>query len=157
MNRFKRILVPTDFSPESSSTIRYAAHLAKMQNAKLTILHVPPTTTLIYPYYELPIDTSRIDREVEEDAKKRLSRLARQLSRSGAPTDLVLRCGFTHDVICEVAREIHASIIVMATHGRKGIGHALLGSVTERVLHDSPCPVLVVRPPQPVIHARKAA
>jgi nucleotide-binding universal stress UspA family protein len=62
-------------------------------------------------------------------------------------TELVLRGGITHEVICEVAKQVGASVIVMATHGRKGLGHLMLGSVTERVLRDAPCPVLVVKPP----------
>jgi len=60
---------------------------------------------------------------------------------------IVVRRGVTHDAICNVAREVGASVIVMATHGRKGLGHLVLGSVTERVLRDAPCPVLVIKPP----------
>jgi nucleotide-binding universal stress UspA family protein len=51
-------------------------------------------------------------------------------------------------VICETAEELGASVIVIATHGRKGLGHLVLGSVVERVLREAPCPVLVVKPPK---------
>jgi universal stress protein A len=70
---------------------------------------------------------------------------------------VVIRAGVTHEVVCKVAEEAGANLIVMATHGRRGLGHVILGSVTERVLRDAPCPVLVVRPPAPPTKKAKAA
>ena len=56
-----------------------------------------------------------------------------------------------------LAEEMGAGLIVMSTHGRRGVGHIVLGSVTERVLREAPCPVLVVRPPVRAVQKKKAA
>lgn len=157
MKRFKQILVATDLSSESLSTVRYAAHLAKAQGARLTIVHAPQITALLFPYYDLPIDLMALDTEIEETARKKLEAWAKRYIKAGIPTRVVVRRGTAHEVICAVAAEMDASVIVMATHGRKGLGHVMLGSVAERVLREAPCPVLVVRPPAPVIEAKKAA
>lgn len=157
MKRFKQILVATDLSSESLSTARYAAHLAKAQNAALTIVHVPQITALLFPYYDLPIDLAGLDTELEATARKKLDAFAKRFVKEGVRTRVVVRRGTAHEIICAVATEIGASVIVMATHGRKGFGHVLLGSVTENVLREAPCPVLVVRPPAPAIQAKQAA
>ena len=60
--------------------------------------------------------------------------------------ELLVRSGHASDTICKVALEWNANLIVMATHGRKGLGHFALGSVTEQVLRNAPCPVLTVNP-----------
>ena len=148
MKRFKHILATTDLSPESFSAVSYAAHLAEGQAAKLTILHVTHSTSLVYSDFSLPIDMLDIDAAIEDAARDQLEIWAKRHVKHIKRIDLVVRGGITHEVVCEVAAEVGATIIVMATHGRKGIGHLVLGSVTERVLRDAPCPVLVVKPPK---------
>lgn len=154
MKKFKHILATTDLSPESFSAVQYAAHLALAQGAKMTILHVPQTTTLLFTDFSPPVDLLALDREIEAAAREKLEGwVQRHVKRT--PVRVVVRSGVTHEVVCRVAADVGASLIVMATHGRKGIGHAILGSVTERVLREAPCPVLVVRPPAPA--AKKKA
>ncbi len=151
MKRFKHILAPTDLSPESLSTVSFAAHLAKAQGAKLTVLHVPHSLPVAYTDLAPPVTMVDIDRAIEKAATAQLERwAARHLRKIPRVTTLVRR-GDTDAVICQVAAQVGASVIVMATHGRKGLGHVVLGSVTERVLRDAPCPVLVVRPPKPTV------
>ena len=65
--------------------------------------------------------------------------------------------GDARDVICQTAKEVHADLIVMGTHGRRGVTRALLGSVTENVVRQAPCPVLTVRPHTTHIHDEAAA
>ncbi|HYC57205.1 MAG TPA: universal stress protein [Candidatus Binatia bacterium] len=149
MKRFKHILAPTDLSPESFAAVQYAAHLAQAQGSKLTILHVAQVTTLLFTDFSPPIDLLALDKEIESAARQKLEGwIARHLKADVKPK-VLLRSGVTHDVINETAAALEASLVVMATHGRRGLGHALLGSVTERVLREAPCPVLVVRPPVP--------
>lgn len=148
MKRFKHILTTTDLSPESFAAVSYAAHLAKSDGAKLTVVHVPHSTSLAYTDFVPPIDMMNIDTAIEDAAREELNGWAARHLRGVPKLDVVLRSGITHETICEVAKEVGASVIVIATHGRKGLGHLVLGSVTERVLRDAPCPVLVVKPPE---------
>lgn len=157
MKRFKHILATTDLSPESFSAVQYAAHLAEGQGAKLTILHVPQTTTLLFTDFAPPVDLMSLDRSIETAARETLEGWVHRHVKSKAVSKIIIRPGVTHEVICKAAVDVGASLIVMATHGRRGIGHVILGSVTERVLRDAPCPVLVVRPPAPVVKKASAA
>lgn len=156
MKRFKHILATTDLSPESFAAVQYAAHLAEGQAAKLTILHVPQTTTLLFTDFAPPVDLLSLDRTIEAAARETLESWVRRHVKSKSGVRVVIRSGVTHEVICKTAADAGASLIVMATHGRKGIGHVILGSVTERVLREAPCPVLVVRPPSPEPKKSKA-
>jgi nucleotide-binding universal stress UspA family protein len=148
MKRFKHIVTTTDLSPESFAAVSYAGHLAKSEGAKLTVVHVPHSTSLAYTDFVPPIDMMNIDTAIEDAARAELESWCRTHLRTVPRLAIILRGGVTHEVICDVAAEVGASVIVMATHGRKGLGHIVLGSVTERVLRDAPCPVLVVKPPQ---------
>lgn len=149
MKRFKHILATTDLSPESFAAVQYAAHLAEGQGAKLTVLHVPQTTTLLFTDFAPPVDLLSLDRSIEVAARETLEGWVGRHIKGKIPVRVVIRAGITHEVVCKAAEEAGASLIVMATHGRRGIGHVILGSVTERVLRQAPCPVLVVRPPTP--------
>lgn len=151
MKRFKHILATTDLSPESFAAVQYAAHLAEGQAAKLTILHVPQTTTLLFTDFAPPVDLLSLDRTIEAAARETLEGWVARHVKSKSGARVVIHGGTTHEVICKVAADAGANLIVMATHGRRGIGHVILGSVTERVLRDAPCPVLVVRPPTPAV------
>lgn len=156
MKRFKQILATTDLSPESFAAVQYAAHLAEGQGAKLTILHVPQTTTLLFTDFAPPVDLLSLDRTIEAAARETLEAWVRRHVKSKSGVRVVIRAGVTHEVVCKVAAEAGANLVVMATHGRRGIGHVILGSVTERVLREAPCPVLVVRPPTPTSKKEKA-
>ena len=156
MKRFKHILASTDLSPESFAAVQYAAHLAEGQGAKLTILHVPQTTTLLFTDFAPPVDLLSLDRSIETAARETLEGWVRRHMKARTQPRIVIRAGITHEVVCKAAEEAGASLIVMATHGRRGIGHVILGSVTERVLREAPCPVLVVRPPLPSAARTKA-
>jgi universal stress protein A len=149
VKHFKHILATTDLSPESFSAVSYAAHLAKAQGAKLTILHVAHSTSLVFTDFTPPIDMVNIDAAIEQAAREQLDEWVAHHLRNVPKVDVMVRRGITHEEICSVAADLDASIIAIATHGRKGIEHLFLGSVAERVLRDAPCPVLVIKPPAP--------
>ncbi|MFN2425347.1 MAG: universal stress protein [Candidatus Binatia bacterium] len=155
MKRFKHILAATDLSPESFSAVQYAAHLAEGQAAKLTVLHVPQTTTLLFTDFAPPVDLLSLDRTIEKAARDTLESWVGRHVKSKSGVRVVIRSGVTHEVICKAAADAGANLIVMSTHGRKGVGRVILGSVTERVLREAPCPVLVVRPPAPAARKTK--
>lgn len=157
MKRFKHILAATDLSSESMSAVQYAAHLAQAQAARLTVLHVAHSLSLAYAEFVPPVSMADIDLAIENSAREELERWAKQHLRKIPRVDTQVRRGITHEVISDVAAEIGASVIVVATHGRKGIGHLVLGSVAEQVIRHAPCPVLVVKPAIPERKKRSAA
>ena len=144
MIELERILVPTDFSDHSKQAINYACELAKRFGAELHLLHVvqPLTTHVSYgapiPDAELhpPEQPAREELEaIAEPGLEHVSRVERSI-RTGPPFLEIVRC----------AKEKDADLIVIGTHGRTGVAHALIGSVAEKVVRKSPCPVLTVRP-----------
>ncbi|HEY2774336.1 MAG TPA: universal stress protein [Candidatus Binatia bacterium] len=159
MKRFKQILATTDLSPESFAAVQYAAHLAEGQGARLTVLHVPQTTTLLFTDFAPPVDLLSLDRTIADAGREALEGWVSRHLKGRVKPRILIRSGVTHEIVCKTASEVDASLIVMATHGRRGLGHVILGSVTERVLREAPCPVLVVRPPtpDPKKKAKKAA
>jgi nucleotide-binding universal stress UspA family protein len=160
MKRFSRILATTDLTPESLSAVSYAAHLARANDARLLVLTVPVSTAAVYAEFLPPIDIVGIDDAVEAAAREHLEKWARSNLGDQTGVTLQVRSGHASDTICKVAMEWNASLIVMATHGRKGLGHFALGSVTEQVLRDAPCPVLTVNPwarKREVVESRSAS
>ncbi len=145
MKRFEHILATTDLAPESWSAVQYAAHLAKLDGSELTVLHVPHSVALVYSHWMPAASMIEIDREIEEGAREELeSWVAKHLRDPAAKT--LVRSGPTAETICRVAEELGVNLVVMATHGRAGVKHALLGSITEAVVRSAPCPVLTVNP-----------
>ena len=151
MKHFKHILATTDLSPESFSAVSYAAHLAKAQGARLTVLHVPHSVSMAYTEFVPPVDLVSIEDAIEEAAREKLEGWVQRHVKGVANVKVVLEPGIVDETICRYAESSKASVIVIATHGRTGLGHVVLGSVAERVIRHAPCPVLVVKPPQPAI------
>ena len=162
--RFTHILAPTDFSTPADQALQYAFEEATQHQARLTLLHVVqhhPTTEVYYlkgtpqhqPGYvgELsgrlpslpspPPETLR--RDYHEEALTQLRALV-PASLIGL-WDVQVTTGDAADAIVRMATESGADLIVMATHGRTGLQHVLLGSVAEKVVRHAPCPVLTIR------------
>jgi nucleotide-binding universal stress UspA family protein len=146
MNDIRKILVPTDFSECAAAAADAAVDLARRGDAELVLLHVIPPAALYYTgpgFAEMPFDWRNA---AESGAREGLANESRRLAWPKIHT--VLREGIVHDVILEEARTRKVDLIVSGTHGRRGIAHALLGSVAERIVRLSPVPVLTVRHPR---------
>ena len=142
--RLKKILVPIDFSDCSKKALQYALPLAKQHQAAITLLYVVPSPSYAVGEYG-GIDFASLEAELRASADKQLATLAVDEVRSEIATDTLVRTGSPAAEIIEAARQILADLIVTSTHGRTGLKHAFLGSVTEYVVRHAPCPVLVVR------------
>jgi nucleotide-binding universal stress UspA family protein len=134
------ILHPTDFSSSAANAFEMACSLAGQHQAKLLLLHVisPPAPPPL-PYNDAGMGT------IEEDAEMAYERLEEM--RSAKPQlmiEYVLVEGEPEDEIVRVAKETHADLIVLGTHGRTGLEHLLMGSVAEGVTRDAPCRVITV-------------
>lgn len=152
----KTILVPTDLGDSSDEVIDYALELAATFGAKIHLLNVIGIPTLGVPELGVALTSSVIDGMIRDNqiALEKLADRKRGVVPFG---ELLLRTGDARDVICQTAKELHADMIVMGTHGRRGVTRALLGSVTESVIRLSPCPVLTVRPHTTGSHDEAAA
>jgi len=133
----KRILIPTDFSDTSLHAVDYAAELSKVSGATLTVLFV------VEPLYYAG-DLGLMLEEHQRFGKEQLATVAARLKRRGAACRLVLRTGTPYQVIVDEAKWQKADLIIMGTHGRTGLSHLLLGSVTEKVVRTATTPVLTV-------------
>jgi nucleotide-binding universal stress UspA family protein len=144
---YRRILVPIEHSPTSQRGLDEALNLAKAFDASLVLLHV-------IEYLPMMVDMtgSAVIEQVSAEMRKageRLLERAHDAARSaGVASEAHLEdsaAARVCDVIVQQARDHQCDLIVMGTHGRRGVEHALLGSDAERVLRLAPCPVLLVR------------
>jgi nucleotide-binding universal stress UspA family protein len=138
MIKFRRILCPVDFGANSVTALKIAAELARERGAALYVLHV----VAIPSGPEVSLDFSKL----EGAARTRLERLVREKVGAGANWEAHVRSGAPAFEVLRAAERWGADLIVMATHGRKGLKHLVLGSVAESVVREAPCPVLTIRP-----------
>ncbi len=143
MGLFKHILVPTDFGEPSHRALELALELAGTHGADLTVMHACEIP--VYPYEGMGALHIDLLTPLEELARKKLDELVSSLSQRGRSSKSVLKVGIPWQEILEVVRETQADLVVMGTHGRRGVTHALLGSVAEKMVRMSPVPVLTVR------------
>ncbi len=143
---YRRILCPIDFSPPSRAALKEAARVARDGGSDLAVLHVVtvPVPAGAYEYFPL-FDYERMAERYRVQALRRLEKLVNPLRKGGRRVRILLREGYPDEAIVRAARGLRADLIVMGTHGRRGISRALLGSVASRVLLAAPCPVLAVR------------
>ncbi|MDX1961587.1 MAG: universal stress protein [Pirellulales bacterium] len=138
----KTVLFPTDFSTASDAALPHASILAQGSNARMVILHVeePPVAYAAGQFY---YGVSEPDKQVLE---KMLQAVVPADSAIAHEHRLVV--GDPSEEVIRVAKEEHADMIVMGTHGRSGVARLLMGSVAEYVLRHAPCPVMVIRQPE---------
>lgn len=137
------ILVATDFSDTAEQALDYAIALAGKLGAKIYLLNAIGLPTFgVVPELGVAATSTMIDGMVA-DNQKALDKLI----ATKAPMKLhaIMRTGDPRDLIVDTAAEIGADLIVMGTHGRRGVTRALLGSVAEGVLRHATCPVLTIR------------
>lgn len=137
--------MPTDFSELSFVALPYAEMFAEMFDAEIILLHVIDNDpTLAYRTVDLKSET--VLRNFEINAAKELQRVRKErLSRKCKVTEVVCR-GNSHKEIVMYANEHSIDLIIVATHGRTGLSHILMGSVVEKVVRHSIVPVLTVKP-----------
>ena len=143
---YKRILVPVDGSPTAAKGMKAAIKLARENRGKLLLLHVVEEyTAFIAP--EIGANLGPILDSLRLAGKRTLARIASSAGKSGVKPQAVLVENFggrVADTIVQQAKRLRADLIVMGTHGRRGVNRVLLGSDAELVVRYSPVPVLLV-------------
>ncbi|MGA2078388.1 MAG: universal stress protein [Terriglobia bacterium] len=147
MPLIQRILCPIDFSGFSVLAFDYAQSVASHYKATLLLQHVVDSLRPYYPYHAFPDSFDEICRKLRANAVEQLQEFAKTNNCCGVHTQSSVQDGDVTGLILEVAEERAVNLIVMGTHGLRGIDHLTLGSVTEKVLRKAPCPVLAVCKP----------
>lgn len=148
MLAIRAILHPTDFSDNSGQAFRLACSLARDHGARLIVVHVIPEPRVPLGGIMTPPaaeDYPEVKKQLEEIRADPKIRLDRRLAVGDPATE-----------ICSLARNTKSKLIVMGTHGRKGLNRFLMGSVAEQVVRKADCPVLTVRLPIRIRPRRRA-
>jgi nucleotide-binding universal stress UspA family protein len=147
MTSIKRILAPIDFSETSFRSLDYAVDLATQLGAAVSVVH-----TYEIPMYSFPdaavITRPEIAAELADKAQKGLDEVVNARRSRGVDISGKLTNGDAREEILRLAKESRADLIVMGTHGRRGLARAVLGSVAESVTRNSDIPVLTIRGPK---------
>ena len=140
--------MPTDFGESAARAIEVAIDMATRYQGEVTLFHAWEVPT--YSYAGLEVGNMGLVSAVEEDVRQKLTDLLRSV-RSRIPiATATLRSGSAWRAILSMIEEDNPDLVVMGTHGRRGLGRSLLGSVAEMVVRVAPCPVLVIREEQPL-------
>jgi nucleotide-binding universal stress UspA family protein len=151
MTRLECIVCPIDFSEAAEHALRYAVDLARIAGASVVAVHVYETPLQWVPpgvAYSAEAPGGPFDFErVKQTLREQLDALLAKVDTSGVKVHGNLVAGTPAQSIVEHAASLDADLIVMSTHGRRGFDRLLLGSVAERVVRLSKCPVLTLRAP----------
>jgi nucleotide-binding universal stress UspA family protein len=145
MKQIRQVLYATDFSATSRRALDTAMALAKSQKAKLTIMHVLAPIVLVPEQYLDAVTMDRLQKEARQWSTRQLAGVATRAKKAGVRASVLLREGDAADQIVRACRSTKSDLIVMGTHGRRGLQKLFLGSVAERVVATASCPVVTVR------------
>jgi universal stress protein A len=138
---FTKILCPIDFTENSLAALDLARQLAEQNQATICLLHV-----IFLPVVEPgKIPPEPYPTKLEAPARAKLEEIAAEQLKGRAAYEILVRAGDPASLIVDVEKELNVDLIVMATHGRTGLTRFFLGSVADRVVHESTRPVLTVR------------
>lgn len=136
---FRKVLCPIDFSDHSLAALDVALKVAQQNDAKLYLLNVAPVAAGAAGFQPVPMDPYPY---LEKDRQEQLVKLGRGRIPAVVRYETLVVSGDPAEQVLSTARTLEADLIVMGTHGRKGLGHLVLGSVAERVVRESPIPVM---------------
>ena len=143
--RLDRILCPVDFSEFSSTAYQYAHSLSRQYQAKLFALHVVEPLVSIYKGYISPSLVEEIRSRQESEAHEKIRKLEAGYVGEKVESEVVVQVGIVADSILSFVEGQDVDLVVMGTHGRRGLDRLTMGSVAERVLRRAQCAVLAVR------------
>lgn len=143
----QRVLAPIDFSGITGRVLDNAAALVEAFGGRLWLLHVAPPDPEFVGFEAGPQTVRSTRADHLRDEHRRLQQRADALSARGVPTEALLVQGQVVEQILDHARRLEIDTIVLGSHGHGALLHLLLGSVSESVLRQAPCPLLII-PPQ---------
>jgi nucleotide-binding universal stress UspA family protein len=147
MLSFKIIVVPTDFSDYSLRSLPSAIDLAAKYGARLKIVFVNEPSLQVSDVAWVGVDERAMSTDHVREARRHLEKMVIDKVPPDVPADAEILSGNAVDEIIRFSRDVNADLIVMATHGRGGVSHMLMGSTAEQVVRKAPCPVLTLKQP----------
>jgi nucleotide-binding universal stress UspA family protein len=146
MEQVQKILFPIDFSESSEQYIPWVVTLAKTFEATVYLISVTPDMSSFATFYAPHASIKGFQKEIMEGAEKKMKEFI-ALHLKGLPkVETRLPTGKADEKILEVAKQEKVDMIIMGSHGRTGLERTIFGSIAEKVIKNSPCPVLVIRP-----------
>lgn len=147
MKQISTILFANDFSEGSDYAFDYALTLAKQFSARLLIVHVINEPVDLRGFYVPHISFENLEKEIADGAEKMMDRFCSENLAGFDSFEKYVLSGVPYEEIVKKAVDNGADLIIMGTHGRKGVDHLLFGSTAERVVRNAHCPVMTVRLP----------
>lgn len=150
MLSFRIIVVPTDFSDYSMRALPYAVDLASRYNARLKVVFVNEPSLHVSDVAWVGVDERTVSDDHAREARRHLEKLVLEFVPADVPADAEILSGNAVDEIIRFSSDVNADLIIMATHGRSGVSHMLMGSTAEQVVRKAPCPVLTLKQPMTI-------
>jgi nucleotide-binding universal stress UspA family protein len=147
---FRIIVVPTDFSDYSLRALPYAVDLASRYDARLKVVFVNEPSLHVSDVAWVGVDERTVNDDHAREARRHLEKIVLDQVPSDVPVDAEILSGNAVDEIIRYSSDVNADLIIMATHGRSGFSHMLMGSTAEHVVRKAHCPVLTLKQPMTV-------
>jgi len=145
MHEIKTILCPLDFYDSSSQVAGFCRMMAEKLGARVVAVYIAPRMNRYAELYVEHEDLDRVVNSILKGAKEKMDSFVAE-HFSGLETKSVVRVGYAPEEILKAIEEEKADLVIMGTHGRRGINHIFFGSVAEKIVKSSPVPVTTVRP-----------
>ncbi|MCF6156132.1 MAG: universal stress protein [Candidatus Brocadia sp.] len=147
MINIKNILCPIDYSIYSEMALKYAIEFADKYQAKLYLMHV--LDIRVYDINDPDLyNVTLADTETVNKLRERLLKCVNEDTKGRISVEAIIIQGVPFSEIIKASKEYKIDLIVLGTHGRTGLSHAIMGSVAEKVVRKAPCPVLTIRHPE---------
>ncbi len=146
MKEFRKIMVPVDFSENSNTLLRDAADIAEKFGAELSVVFVVQSFEDYSGFFVPHIPINQFEEELFRGATEKMEKFLAENLKTGIPCHSKILQGDVAETLVEFATANDISLIIMGTHGYKGLEKVLFGSVAERVVKTAPCPVLTINP-----------
>jgi nucleotide-binding universal stress UspA family protein len=139
----QKILIPTDGSDHSNRAAEYGIGIAKVHDAQIIVVYV--VDEIVIEQFSNSTERKAIETDLRKDGERFTNYTLRLADKTDVKATSMLVKGRPYEQIVDIAKRLDIDLIVMGTYGRRGSERILLGSVAERVIEYSPCPVLVIK------------
>ncbi len=145
MKTFRKIIVATDLTKASEPALKEAIEMAKDEGSELMITYVYQAPNMAQAEAVAPGTYDEWDQNLRTKAEAKLEPMVKDAKKAGVDARALVLSGAPYEAISDAAEKNAADLVVMGTHGRKGVSRYFVGSVASRVISTAPCPVMTVR------------